>query len=249
MSNRRDPEKIQKMREAGKICATILNELCVSAREGLSLIELDQLAEQLCNENGVRPAFKGFEGYPATINANVNDIVVHGIPDEYELQDGDLLGIDFGIEYKGVFSDASDTVIIGQGSPEMERLINITRTATMNGVSKAIPGGYVGDIGYAIQTTVEKAGYSVVREMVGHGIGHNLHEDPYIPGYGVPETGEKLYDGQTIAIEAIVNQGSPEILISADDNWTTFTEDGMLSALFEHTVVVGKKPEVLTQVR
>ena len=243
----RDIEKIEKMEKAAKICSRILAEVVAAAQPGTTLLQLDILAETKCHENSVKPAFKGYNGYPATINANINDIVVHGIPDSYELVEGDILGIDFGVVYKGVYSDMSVTIPIGEISDSAKNLILVTKKALLAGVDKAVVGNRVGDIGAAMQEIVESAGYSVVREMVGHGVGYDLHEDPTIPGYGKAGTGPTLYDGQTVAIELLVNEGSRGIFLDIDDGWTMFTEDGKLSALYEHTVVVGEEPKVLTQ--
>ncbi|MCA9376686.1 type I methionyl aminopeptidase [Candidatus Nomurabacteria bacterium] len=241
-----DPEKIVKMEEAGVICSEILRNVLSKVSVGVSLIELDQYAEQLCIDNKVIPAFKGYEGFPATLCTGVNDVVVHGIPDDYVLEDGDVLSVDFGIKYKDVYSDTSYTVIIGEVSDEIKKFVNVVKDATLAGIANAKPGNHVGDIGHAMQEIVEKNGYSVVKEMVGHGIGYDLHEEPYVPGYGRKGKGQELYRGQTLAIEAIVNQGLPDIFISIDDGWTSYTEDGMLSALFEHTIVVDQKPKILT---
>lgn len=238
-----DPEKIVKMEEAGVICSEILRNVLSKVSVGVSLIELDQYAEQLCIDNKVIPAFKGYEGFPATLCTGVNDVVVHGIPDDYVLEDGDVLSVDFGIKYKDVYSDTSYTVIIGEVSDEIKKFVNVVKDATLAGIANAKPGNHVGDIGHAMQEIVEKNGYSVVKEMVGHGIGYDLHEEPYVPGYGRKGKGQELYRGQTLAIEAIVNQGLPDIFISIDDGWTSYTEDGMLSALFEHTIVVDQKPK------
>lgn len=246
MKKEYDVEKIMKMKEAAKICSNIFQSVVNSAEEGISLKYLDSIAEKECVAHSVIPAFKGYEGFPSSICTGVNDIVVHGIPDDYVLENGDIVSIDFGIKYKDVFSDMAITLGIGNIHEQARKLLDATKKALFAGISAAKVGNSVGDIGNAMESVVKKNGFSVVKEMVGHGIGYNLHEEPNIPGYGRKGTGERLYKGQTIAIEAIVNEGSPEILISSDDNWTTFTEDGMLSALFEHTVVVDDKPTILT---
>jgi methionyl aminopeptidase len=243
----RDEVKIAKMRIAGRILSEILEEIKPHIKVGVTLNELDDIAEQGCIKRGVLPAFKGYEGYPKTVCFELNDIVVHGIADDYALKDGDKLGVDMGVKYEDVYSDASFTVLIGEASKETKKFIETTKQALYAGIREAKIGNTVGDIGWAIQHTVEKEGYSVVREMVGHGIGYELHEEPYIPGYGEKGEDEELYDGQTIAIEAIINQGTKDIVISKKDGWTTRTKDGKLSALFEHTVVVGKIPEILTR--
>lgn len=237
----------KQMRKAGKIAGTILSEVCSKAKVGVSLIELDELAERLCYQNDVIPAFKGYEGFPNTICVGVNDVVVHGIPDDYILKDGDIVSIDFGVIYKKVYSDTAYTVAIGKIDPEIIKFLKVTEKALYEGIKKAIPRNRVGDIGNTVQNIIEKDGYSVVREMVGHGVGYDLHEDPYIPNYGNAGTGPELYDGQTIAIEVIANQGKKEIIF-LDDGWTTKTKDGSISSLFEHTIIVGEKPEILTKI-
>jgi len=234
------------MRKAGRIAADILQKVCSEAVAGISLIELDDLAERLCYQNDVLPAFKGYLDFPNTLCVGVNDVVVHGIPDEYVLKDGDVVSLDFGIKYKKVMSDTAYTVIIGNASEDVKKFIKTVEESLYKGIKQAIPGNHVGDIGYAIQQTVEAKNYNVVREMVGHGVGYALHEEPYIPGYGKKGQDMKLYDGQTLAIEAIINKGGKEIF-TEDDGWTTKTQDGELSALFEHTIIVGEEPEILTR--
>lgn len=242
-----DIDKIEKMRKAGEILSVILADISSMAKPGVSLLEIDNRAEELCKQYDVKPAFKGYDGFPKTVCVGVNDVVVHGIPNEYILKEGDIVSLDMGIKYKGVFSDSAVTVGIGKISDIAQKLINATKQAVLNGIKEAKPGKRVGDIGYAMQTTVEKQGFSVVVEMTGHGVGYELHETPFIPGYGERGTGERLYEGQTLAIEAIINEGKPDIRISREDGWTSTTKDGKLSALFEHTVVVGKEPLVLTK--
>jgi methionyl aminopeptidase len=245
--NQYDGKKIEKMAKAADILHLIFKELVAKAKEGVSLLEIDDLAQELCVKYKVIPAFLGYEDFPAAVCIGVNDVVVHGIPDEYVLKSGDIVSIDFGIKYQDVFSDCSVTVAVGEVPASVKNFIETTKQSVLNGIKQAIPGNFTGDIGNAMQTTVEKQGYSVVREMVGHGIGYSLHEEPYIPGFGSKGSGERLYKGQTIAIEAIINMGSPEIVISKEDGWTTWTKDGMLSALFEHTVVVDTTPRILTK--
>ena len=235
------------MKKAGIIAASILQVVCKEAKQNVSLLELDEIAEQLCYENEVIPAFKGYEGFPNTLCVGVNDIVVHGIPNEYKLQSGDIVSFDFGIKYKKVFSDTAYTIIIGEVSDEITKFVQTVEKAMYKGIAQAIPGNRVGDISNAIQSTVENRGYSVVREMVGHGVGYALHEEPFVPGYGSKGKGEKLYEGQSLAIETIINMGKSAIEISGSDGWTSRTKDGSLSALFEHTVIVKKKPEILTK--
>ena len=242
-----DIDKIEKMRIAGDILSEINRELREMAVEGVTLLEIDEKANELCKKFNVIPAFKGYDGFPKTVCVGVNDVVVHGIPDNYALKNGDIVSLDMGIKYKGVFSDSAITVGVGQISANAKKLMEATKKAVIEGIKFAKPGNRVGDIGNAMQKAVESEGFSVVIEMVGHGVGYELHEEPYIPGYGEKGEGEKLYEGQTIAIEAIINEGTPDIVISKKDGWTSKTKDGKLSALFEHTVVVGKEPLVLTK--
>jgi len=234
------------MRKAGKIASKILQQVCAEAKEGISLLELDDLAESLCYKYETIPAFKGYDGFPNTLCVGVNDVVVHGIPDNYRLQSGDIVSLDFGLIYKKVYSDTAYTVMVGNVSDEVKKFVQTVEKALYAGIEQAVVGNRIGDIGFAMQSLVEANGYSVVREMVGHCIGYQLHEDPYIPGYGKNGTGEQLFDGQALAIEAIVNMGRKEIYINRKDGWTSRTKDGSLSGLFEHTVLVGQKPEILT---
>jgi len=245
----RNNDKINKMRDSAVICSNIFAEIIALTQEGAPLNEVDALAESLCYKNKVVPAFKGYEGFPSTICVGPNDVAVHGIPDGTIYQKGDLVSIDMGIKYKGVYSDMAKTIAIGGKYHEKSTQVftDTVKAALFAGIEEARSGNRVGDIGHAMQTVVENGGYSVVKEMTGHGVGYQLHEEPFIPGYGRPNTGELLYDGQTIAIEAIVNQGTAEIVMDADDGWTTYTNDGKLSAIFEHTIVVGDKPEILTK--
>jgi methionyl aminopeptidase len=247
MMRRRDESKIRKMREAAKICSEIYKGISNLVEEGRSLKEIDNYAYKSAKNAGVEPAFLGYEDFPASICTSLNDVVVHGIPDNYKLKKSDVLGIDFGVKYKDVYSDMSMTFAVGAVSEEANRLIDVTKQATLAGIKHAKVGNTVGDIGNAMQTVIESNGFSVVKEFVGHGIGYSLHEEPYVPGYGEEGRGSELYDGQTLAIEAIVNEGKPDVYISAEDGWTSYTKDGKLSALFEHTVVVGKEPEILTK--
>lgn len=240
-------DKSAKMQTGGSILADIMQELVSAVRPGITTKSLDELSEKLCKEKNVTPAFRGYEGFPAALCVGLNDVVVHGIPDDTKLKSGDVLSLDFGIVYEGYYLDMARTVGVGEISAEARAFLDTSRLALENACKKAKTGNTLGDIGHAIQSTVESAGYSVVREMVGHTIGKKLHEDPFIPGYGKPGQGEKLYEGQTVAIEAIINQGSHEIRISREDGWTTRTKDGKLSALFENTVLVSQKPKILTR--
>lgn len=242
----RDEEKIEKMRHGGRILVDIMKSLVSMVQPGVTTKELDVYAEKLCKKEKVKPAFKGYENYPATICVGPNDVVVHGIPDDKELEEGDIVSIDMGIVYKGVILDMARTVPVGSVAKDVRIFLETVEEALKNACTEAKIGNSIGDIGHAIESTVVPAGYSVVREMVGHGVGYALHEEPMIPGYGSPGKGSELYDGQTLAIEAIINEGAPRISISKDDGWTSRTKDGKLSALFENTVLVSKESEILT---
>jgi methionyl aminopeptidase len=236
------------MRDAGRVVRTVLDEVAAAAVAGVSTAELDRLAEARTRELGAVPAFKGYLGYPASVCISVNDEVVHGIPSETRiLRDGDLVGLDFGAILGGFHGDAADTVLVGRGSPEAERLVAATRDALAAGVAAARPGGRLGDIGAAVQRSAEASGYSVVREFVGHGIGRKLHEPPQVPNFGEPGTGAWMRPGLVLAIEPMVNAGLPGVR-TLDDGWTAVTEDGSLSAHFEHTVAITEAgPEILTR--
>jgi methionyl aminopeptidase len=241
-----DTKKIEKMREGGQLTADILRQVLDRVKPGITTLELDEFAEALCKKNNVVPAFKGYRGFPAVLCVGPNDNVVHGIPNKSALKEGDIISVDFGIIYEDYYLDMARTVSVGGIGDSTQTFVDTVKLALEKAVKLAIPGNTIGHLGNAIESTVKQAGYSVVREMVGHGVGENLHEDPSIPGYGKPGRGPKLKKGQTIAIEAIINQGGPEIDLSKEDNWTTKTKDGKLSALFENTVAVFDKPEVLT---
>jgi methionyl aminopeptidase len=231
-------DDLSRMRDAGRVVRTVLDEVAAAAIAGVSTGELDRLAEARTLALGAVPAFKGYLGYPASICISVNDEVVHGIPSESRiLRDGDLVGLDFGAILGGFHGDAAETVLVGRGSPEAERLLAATREALAAGVAAALPGGRVGDIGAAVQRSAEGSGFSVVREFVGHGIGRKLHEPPQVPNFGDPGTGAWMRPGLVLAIEPMVNAGLPGIR-TLGDGWTAVTEDGSLSAHFEHTVAI-----------
>ncbi len=243
---RMDNEKADKMRKGGKIIVEIMKELLSSVKPGITTFKIDSIAEDKCQEYGVLPAFKGYQKFPASICIGPQEVVVHGIPDNRVLNNGEIVSIDFGIIYENVYLDMARTVPVGSVSSETMRFLKSVEESMYAGCSAAKKGNTVGDIGYAISDVVERDGFSVVREMVGHGVGYKLHEEPMIPGYGRRGRGEKLYEGQTLAIEAIVNQGSAQIEISHEDGWTSWTKDGKLSALFENTVLVLDESEILT---
>jgi methionyl aminopeptidase len=207
-------------------------------RPGVSTAELDRLAEEFILAKGARPAFKGYHGYPATLCTSVNDVIVHGIPSERcILKEGDIISLDCGVVVDGFYGDGAVTLPVGKISPEAQRLLQVTRECLELAVKEARPGRRLGDVSAAIQRHAEEAGFSVVREFVGHGIGRSLHEEPQVCNYGVPGTGPELRPGLVLAIEPMVNEGSPHVRVDAD-GWTARTEDGKLSAHFEYSVAV-----------
>jgi methionyl aminopeptidase len=241
--------EIERMRASGRVVAEVLEALGERIRPGVTTAELDELAESIIRrQRGARPAFKGYGGFPATICASINDEVVHGIPSKTRrLAEGDIIGIDVGVLLEGYHADAARTFPVGNVSPEADDLLRVTRDALEAGIAAARPGGHLGDISAAIQDVVEAAGFSVVRELVGHGIGQYLHEDPQVPNFGSVGRGLSLDPGLVIAIEPMVNSGECGVR-TLEDAWTIVTADGTLSAHFEHTVAITPiGPEVLTR--
>ena len=244
-------DEIDHMRRANLIVAETLVEVRAHVRPGVSTAELDALAEELTRKKGALPAFKGYtvagRAFPASICISINDEVVHGIPSRRRvLREGDIVGLDFGVCYRGYYGDAAMTVPVGRVSAEAERLMEVTRAALAAGIEAIHAGGHVGDISGAIQDTAEAAGYSLVREFVGHGIGRSLHEDPQVPNYRTGARGVRLQEGLVLAIEPMVCAGGPEVYVK-DDGWTAATRDGRLSAHFEHSVAVtGNGPYILS---
>ncbi|MBS1713704.1 MAG: type I methionyl aminopeptidase [Armatimonadetes bacterium] len=239
--------EIAKMRESGRILARTMR-LCAEAIEpGKTTPKmLDELAEKLIREKGALPSFLGYRGYPATACISVNDVVIHGIPDDRVLQDGDIIDLDFGVLKDGFHADSAWTFAVGPVSKAAERLLKITEESMWQGIAKAKVGNKVGEISCTVQKYVESNGYSVVRELVGHGIGRSLHEEPSVPNFGKCSSGAMLREGTTICIEPMVNEGTKDV-VTLDDGWTMVTKDGKLSAHFEHTVAVTREgPEVLT---
>lgn len=242
--------EIETMAAAGRIVAETLALVARHARPGISTEALDRLAEEFIRSHPrARPSFKGLYDFPASLCTSINHEIVHGIPSARRiLKSGDLLSVDVGVCLEGLHADSAATFAIGDVSPEAERLLQVTRDALAAGVTQVRAGNHVGDIGHAVQRVVEGAGYSVVRELVGHGIGSSFHEEPQVPNYGKPKRGPRLVPGMTLAIEPMVNAGGPEIR-TLDDKWTVVTSDGSLSAHFEHTVAVGENgapPRILT---
>lgn len=234
------------MRRSGKITAKVLSDLMRAARPGITTRELDALAEKGIRELGGEPTFKGYRGYPASVCTSVNDQVVHGIPDAYRLREGDLLSIDLGTTLDGYVSDSAVTVPIGAISEPSKRLLRVTQECLMLGIEQMRAGNHLGDIGYAVQQHAEANGYGVVRELVGHGVGTEMHEDPQVPNYGKRGTGVKLRPGMVLAVEPMITQGEREVKI-LEDGWTVVTADGTPAAHFEHTIAVTEDgPKILT---
>ncbi len=230
--------EIDLMRTASKIVAEIHVRLKEKLAPGMTTLDLDRLAEEWTKELGSVPAFKGYRGYQHTLCISVNEVVVHGIPSEKKvLKDGDIVGLDMGVIYKGWYGDAARTWAVGTVTDDAVKLMEATEKSLMAGIEQVRPGATTGDIGAAVQAVAEAAGYSIVRDFVGHGIGRKLHEDPQVPNYGRAGKGEKLRAGMVLAIEPMVNAGSPDVYI-ASDGWTALTVDGSLSAHFEHSVAV-----------
>ncbi len=243
----RDRKEIEAIRAAAQLVARTLDVVGREIRPGVTTGELDRIAEAYIRAQGGRPAFKGYRGFPASICPSINAEVVHGIPGDRTLAEGDMVGIDVGVEMDGYFGDAARTFPVGRVSLEAERLMAVTREALMHGIAQARAGRRVGDISHAIQQHAEAHGFSVVRTLVGHGIGRQMHEEPQVPNYGPPDRGPRLMAGQVLAIEPMINAGGPDVVTQAD-GWTVVTKDGSLSAHFEHTVAVGPEgPEILSE--
>ena len=239
-------DEIRIMREAGRVVAETLALLVEMVKPGRNVLELDEAVRREYSRRGVTPTFLGYHGYPATVCVSINDVIVHGIPRDYVMQDGDVVGIDLGATYKGYVGDAARTVICGAARNGTTELVETCERALWEGIRQARPGNRIGDIGYAVQTYAESRGYSVVREYVGHGVGRAMHEEPQVPNYGKPGHGVRLKPGLVIAIEPMVNMGDWRTQKDADQ-WTIRTLDGSLSAHFEHTVAITPDgPEVLT---
>lgn len=240
-------QEIELMREAGRILASVHQELGKNIRPGMSTMDIDQLGEEMIRSYGCIPSFKNYCGYPASICVSVNDEVVHGIPSEKRLiQEGDIVSLDAGVIYKGYHSDAARTVAVGEISEEAKLLIERTRQSFFEGMKKAVAGNHLHDISAAIGDYAESFGYGVVRDLCGHGIGNHLHEDPEIPNFRQWRRGIKLRPGMTLAVEPMINLGTPEVEWM-DDEWTVVTEDGAPSAHYENTILITEgKPEILS---
>ena len=230
--------EIEQMRKAGAVVAQVLLEIGEMVKPGVSTADLDLFAQVRTKELGAKPAFKGYHGFPATLCVSVNEEVVHGIPSKKRiLNDGDIVGVDFGVVLDGWYGDSAKTFCVGKVSDEIDKLVKITEKSLYLGIDQAKSGNHLFDIGHAIQNYVESYGFSVVREFVGHGIGKNLHEDPQVPNYGSKGKGMLLKPGMVIAIEPMINAGRPEVKVLSD-GWTAITADRKWSAHFEHTVAI-----------
>ena len=233
----KSPQEIEILRESNRIVAQVLASLKEAIRPGVSTKELDRLAEKLTRQKGAIPAFKGYNGYPATLCVSVNEEIIHGIPGPRRLREGDLVSLDMGVRYRGYYGDAAITLPLGRVSQRAKRLLQVTKGALKRAIEIAVPGNRLSDISHAIQSYAEGKGFSVVREFVGHGIGKKLHEDPQITNYGPPHQGPFLKVGMVLALEPMVNMGSWRAKL-LPDGWTAVTADGSLSAHFEHTIAI-----------
>ncbi len=243
---RKTPEQVEKMAAAGEVLVRCLKMLESKARAGVTTAELDAAAEKFIHSQDATPAFKGYRGFPGSICASPNSMVVHGIPGPYELKRGDVLSIDVGVVKDGWVADAAITVPVGEVSPEARKLLDVTTASLFAGVGQMRPGNHLGDVSAAIQRTVEIEGLSIIRTLVGHGIGRDMHEEPQVPNFGEPGKGPKLEEGMVLAIEPMVNAGGPLVRMD-DDGWSVYAEDGSLAAHFEFTVAVtAEAPRVLT---
>lgn len=247
MIHSKSETQLDLMREAGRIVALTHKELQEAIRPGVTTKELDQIADDFIRKQGALPSFKGYHGYPASICASVNEVIVHGIPGNRTLKDGDIISIDIGANIHGYHGDSAWTYGVGQISETAQKLLDVTEASLFKGLEQARTNNRLSDIGHAVQTYVESHGFSVVREYAGHGIGQRMHEDPSIPNYGPPGRGPVLKTGMTLAIEPMVNVGGPKTR-TLHDKWTVVTADGSLAAHFEHTVAVTENgPDILTK--
>ena len=241
------PEEIERARASNQIVAEVLSKLRDKVKPGVTTRELDKLAEEIVGKRGAKPAFKGYRGYPYSLCTSINEEVVHGMPSARILKEGDIVGLDFGVYYKGFFGDATITLPVGEIALSALRLLEVTEQSLYVGIEQARDGNRLGDISAAVQLTVEAAGFSVVRDFVGHGIGRNLHEEPQIPNFGKKGRGIELKSGMILAIEPMVNQGDYKVNI-LPDGWTVVTKDGKLSAHFEHSIAITDNgPDILSK--
>ena len=243
----KSPAELERMRCSGRMVAEVLERIREKVVPGVTTLELDRFAEMQCKKWKAKPAFKGYGGFPFTICASPNDRVVHGFPNSDPLLGGDIISIDFGLIYDGYYGDSAVTLAVGEIDSETRRLLDVTRQSLVDGIAAAQVGGRLSDISQAVQACAEAQGFGVVREFVGHGIGRALHEDPQVPNYGPAGRGAQLKPGMTLAIEPMINSGTPAVKV-LEDGWTAVTLDGGMSAHFEHTVAVTENgPEILTK--
>jgi methionyl aminopeptidase len=245
---RKSAAEIERMATAGRLVADTITRVGEQLEPGITTLELDGIAEDFIRSHGGVPTSMGYKGYPRAICISVNDVVVHGIPGRDVISDGDVVTIDVGVTLDGMIADSAFTFAVGTIDPESRRLLDVAREALAAGIAQARPGNRVGDISHAVQTVVEGAGFSVIRALVGHGVGRSYHEHPHIPNFGEPGRGPLLSEGMTIAIEPMITAGGPDVVV-ADDEWTISTADGSMSAHFEHTVAIVEGqdgPRILT---
>jgi methionyl aminopeptidase len=244
---RKSEAELETMAAAGRVLAECIDELVAAVRPGILTRDLDAMAERFILAHGGTPTFKGYRGYPGSICASPNDMVVHGIPGKYKVHDGDLLSIDVGVTLDGFIADSAVTVAVGEVDQEAQRLLSVTRASLEAAILQCRVGNRLGDISHSVQKVVEAEGFNVVRSLVGHGVGRQMHEDPQIPNYGEPNRGPRLDAGMVFAIEPMVNMGTYDVFV-APDGWAIHSADGSLSAHFEHTVAVTESgPRVLTR--
>jgi methionyl aminopeptidase len=243
---KKSPEEIDRMAAAGAVLVKTMNLLAGKIRPGVTTRELDEAAEKFIRSQGGEPAFKGYRGFPGSICASPNSMIVHGIPGPYKLERGDILSVDIGVVLDGWVADAARTFPVGPISPIARKLLTVTEESLYRGAEQCRPGNRLGDVSYAIQEHVEAAGLSIVRSLVGHGIGRSMHEDPQIPNYGTPGTGIVLEEGMVLAVEPMVTAGRHAVRI-ADDHWSIYSQDGSLAAHFEFTIAITREgPRILT---
>lgn len=244
----RSREEIEKIRESNRIVAETITLLGTHIKPGITTLELDKLAEDFIRSQGAEPAFKGYNGFPATICASIDEQVVHGIPSKRELREGEIIGIDIGALKDGYYGDSAFTFAVGQVDETRQQLMRVTEESLYRGIAQARAGNHLSDIGHAVQSYVESNGFSVVRSLVGHGIGTQLHEPPEVPNYGIPGRGPELKPGMCLAIEPMVNVGTFEVE-SLEDGWTIVTVDRKPSAHFEHTIAITESDPLILSIR
>lgn len=241
------PDEIEKARASNRIVAEVLSRLREKIRPGVKTKDLDKFAEEIAEKRGAKPAFKGYRGYPHSLCISINEEVVHGMPSKRVLQEGDIVGLDFGIYYQGFYGDSAITLPVGKVAEKALRLMQVTEQSLYAGIEQAREGNRLGDVSAAVQNMVESAGFSVVRDFVGHGIGRNLHEEPQIPNFGEKGRGIELKKGMILAIEPMVNVGEYNVKV-LPDGWTVVTKDGSLSAHFEHSIAITENsPDILSK--